>query len=80
MLRGLRTAKDLGLLTVALLGGDGGDVARAGVADHQLVVASGDPRVVKEVHVTAYHVLWELAHVFLERPGASEAVTIGVVR
>ncbi|MFD0540473.1 hypothetical protein ACFQY7_48410 [Actinomadura luteofluorescens] len=30
---------------------------------------SGDPRVVKEVHVTAYHVLWELVHVFLEQPG-----------
>jgi D-sedoheptulose 7-phosphate isomerase len=69
VLRGLVTAKDLGLLTVALLGGDGGEIARAGVADHQVVVPSADPRVVKEVHVTAYHVLWELVHVFLERPG-----------
>jgi D-sedoheptulose 7-phosphate isomerase len=69
VLAGLRTAKDLGLLTVALLGGDGGDIAAAGVAGHQVVVASGDPRVVKEVHVTAYHVLWELVHVFLEQPG-----------
>ncbi|MDN3355734.1 SIS domain-containing protein [Actinomadura sp. DC4] len=67
VLRGLRTAKDLGLLTVALLGGDGGDIA--GVADHELIVPSADPRVVKEVHVTAYHVLWELVHVFLEQPG-----------
>jgi len=25
--------------------------------------------VIKEVHVTMYHVLWELVHVFLERPG-----------
>jgi D-sedoheptulose 7-phosphate isomerase len=69
VLRGLRTARDLGLLTVALLGGDGGDIARDGVADHAVVVPSGDPRVVKEVHVTAYHVLWELVHVFLEQPG-----------
>jgi D-sedoheptulose 7-phosphate isomerase len=67
VLRGLRTANELGLLTVALLGGDGGGIA--GVAAHELVVASGDPRVVKEVHVTAYHVLWELVHVFLEQPG-----------
>lgn len=67
VLRGLRTANDQGLLTVALLGGDGGDIA--GVAARELVVASGDPRVVKEVHVTAYHVLWELVHVFLEQPG-----------
>jgi D-sedoheptulose 7-phosphate isomerase len=69
VLNGLRTARDRGLLTVALLGGDGGAVARAGVAGHQVVVASADPRVVKEVHVTAYHVLWELVHVFLDRPG-----------
>jgi D-sedoheptulose 7-phosphate isomerase len=69
VLRGLATAKDMGLLTVALLGGDGGDIARAEVADHQVVVPSADPRVVKEVHVTTYHVLWELVHVFLERPG-----------
>ena len=77
VLRGLATAKDRGLLTVALLGGDGGDIARAAVADHQVVVPSADPRVVKEVHVTTYHVLWELVHVFLERPGvlAPEVIT-----
>ena len=38
-------------------------------ADHVLTVASDDPRVVKEVHVTMYHILWELVHVFLEQPG-----------
>ncbi len=31
--------------------------------------ASADPRVVKEMHVTMYHVLWELVHVFFEQPG-----------
>ncbi|MFB9839911.1 hypothetical protein ACFFNX_47965, partial [Actinoallomurus acaciae] len=67
VLAGRPPARDLGLLTVALLGGDGGDIA--GAADHQIVVPSGDPRVVKEVHVTAYHVLWELVHVLLEQPG-----------
>ena len=36
--------------------------------DHLLRVRSHDPYVVKEMHVTIYHVLWELAHVFLERP------------
>jgi D-sedoheptulose 7-phosphate isomerase len=76
VLHGLRTAKDMGLLTVALLGGDGGDIAAAGVADHQVVVPSTDPRVVKEVHVTAYHVLWELVHVFLEQPGVLDPEVI----
>ncbi|MGI5204260.1 D-sedoheptulose-7-phosphate isomerase [Spirillospora sp. CA-108201] len=67
VLRGMESARDRGMLTVALAGGDGG--ALAGTVDHLVTVPSGDPRVVKEVHVTAYHVLWELVHVFLEQPG-----------
>ncbi|MBC6461886.1 SIS domain-containing protein [Actinomadura sp. HBU206391] len=68
VLRGLEAAKESGLLTVALLGGDGGDIALSPAVDHALVVRSDDRRVVKEVHVTMYHVLWELVHVFFERP------------
>jgi len=69
VLRAIETAKDLGLLTVALLGGDGGDIARSGKVDHVVVARSEDPCVVKEVHMTAYHILWELVHVFFEQPG-----------
>lgn len=69
VLRGLETAKEQGLLTVALVGGDGGDIATSPLVDHVLVARSDDPRIVKEVHVTTYHVLWELVHVFLEQPG-----------
>jgi D-sedoheptulose 7-phosphate isomerase len=74
VLRGLAAARELGLLTIALVGEGpsvlpGGLVARADVADHLLVARASDPAVVKEVHVTMYHVLWELVHVFLEQPG-----------
>jgi D-sedoheptulose 7-phosphate isomerase len=69
VLRGLTEARGLGLLCVALVGGDGGAIAASGVADHLLIARSTDPRVVKEVHVTMYHVLWELVHVFFEQPG-----------
>jgi len=65
---GLETARELGLLTVALVGGDGNQQAGK-LADHVLVAGSADPRVVKEMHVTMYHVLWELVHVFFEQPG-----------
>nr|WP_239570828.1 SIS domain-containing protein [Lentzea nigeriaca] len=58
--RGLAVAAELGMLTVALTGGDGGRI----VADHVLVAE--DPLVVEEIHVTAYHLPWELTHVFLE--------------
>ena len=61
-----------GLLTVALLGagsaGAGGAIAAVPGLDHVIVVPSADPRVVREVHMTAYHVLWELVHVFFDAP------------
>jgi D-sedoheptulose 7-phosphate isomerase len=69
VLRGLEVARDMGMLTIALTGGDGGKIAPSPAVDHALVVASDDPLVVKEVHVTVYHVLWELVHVFFEQPG-----------
>ncbi|WP_037321669.1 D-sedoheptulose-7-phosphate isomerase [Amycolatopsis orientalis] len=75
VLRGLEKARDLGMLTVALTGGHGGAIAARGAADHVLIAASADPRVVKEVHVTMYHILWELVHVFFEHPGALERDT-----
>jgi D-sedoheptulose 7-phosphate isomerase len=69
VLAGLATARELGLLTIALTGRAGGEAAGGPVADHVLVADSDDPRVVKEMHVTMYHLLWELVHVFLEQPG-----------
>jgi D-sedoheptulose 7-phosphate isomerase len=61
-------ARGRGLLTVALTG-EGEEVA----ADFCFAVASDDPQLVQEVQETAYHVLWELVHVFFEHPGLLEA-------
>lgn len=69
VLRGLETARERGCLTLALLGGDGGAIGASQAVDHLLVARSDDPMIVKEVHVTLYHVLWELVHVFFEQPG-----------
>ena len=69
VLAGLAAARELGLLTIALTGRGGLAMAGRPVADHVLVADSDDPRVVKEIHVTMYHLLWELVHVFLEQPG-----------
>jgi D-sedoheptulose 7-phosphate isomerase len=65
---GLAAARELGLLTVALAGAGGGALAARPDVDHLLVTSSSDPRIVKEIQVTTYHVLWELVHVFLEQP------------
>jgi D-sedoheptulose 7-phosphate isomerase len=69
VLAGLATARELGLLTIALTGRGGRAAGGDPAADHVLVAESDDPRVVKEMHVTMYHLLWELVHVFLEQPG-----------
>jgi D-sedoheptulose 7-phosphate isomerase len=69
VLAGLETAKRLGLLTIALTGGTGGPIAQSPAVDHLLTVSADDPRVVKELQVTTYHILWELVHVFFEQPG-----------
>ena len=69
VLAGLLTARDLGMLTIGLVGGEGGAIGASPGLDHVLVARSDDPRIVKEMHVTAYHVLWELVHVFFEQPG-----------
>jgi D-sedoheptulose 7-phosphate isomerase len=72
VLRGLAAARELGMLTIALVGGDGGQISSLQGADHIVIARSDDPRVIKEVHVTAYHVLWELVHVFLQHPDLLE--------
>ena len=64
-----RRCHRLGLLTIALTGRPGRAVASSPAADHVLLADSDDPRIVKEMHVTMYHLLWELVHVFLEQPG-----------
>jgi D-sedoheptulose 7-phosphate isomerase len=77
VLAGLEAARLRGMLTIALAGGDGGAIASSPAVDHVILARSADPRIVKEIQVTAYHVLWELVHVFFEQPGAlvPEAVT-----
>jgi D-sedoheptulose 7-phosphate isomerase len=69
VLRGLDVAQELGLLTVAMVAGDGGRDGLAGRADHVLTARTDDPCIAKEVFVTTYHILWELVHVLLDQPG-----------
>jgi D-sedoheptulose 7-phosphate isomerase len=65
----LAEAAARGLLTVLLTGGVGQPPRGL---DHVLPVPSADARIVREGHVTTYHVLWELVHVFLDSPEVLE--------
>jgi D-sedoheptulose 7-phosphate isomerase len=69
VLRALQYAHRYGMLTIAMVGADGGEIGASPEVDHVLHAESDDPLIVKEVQVTTYHILWELVHVFFEQPG-----------
>lgn len=73
--RGLAAARRSGLLTIALTGGYGDPPERLPAVDHLIVARSGDPCVIKEMHVTAYHIMWELVHVLAEQPDLLEVAS-----
>jgi len=60
---GLKAARELGLKTLALSGGDGGPVAAS--ADLALVVPSPQTPRIQEVHITMGHVLCDLVDYLL---------------
>jgi D-sedoheptulose 7-phosphate isomerase len=57
----LRSASERELLTIAFNSSE--------PAEFAFTVPTEDPYVAQEVQETAYHVLWELVHVFFEHPG-----------
>jgi D-sedoheptulose 7-phosphate isomerase len=58
-------AKEIGIATIGLAGGDGGKMLAAGVVDHCLIVPSTSIHRIQESHVTAYHIIWDLVHTLL---------------
>jgi D-sedoheptulose 7-phosphate isomerase len=61
VLRGLKTARQLGMLTLGFAGRDGGGMS--GCCDHLFVVPSFSIHRIQETHVALLHVLWDLVHV-----------------
>ncbi len=57
MLVALAEARKRGLLTVALVGYDGGEILRRGLADFVLAVPSDYIPRIQEVHASIYHTL-----------------------
>jgi len=56
----LEEARKRGLLTVALLGYDGGEVVRRGLADFPLVVRCDYIPRIQEIQASIYHVILEV--------------------
>jgi len=63
LIQALEAARELGLLTIAFTGKDGGRLA--GLAEYCFVVPSFSIHRIQEAHVTLYHVVWDLVHVAL---------------
>ena len=58
VLLALQEAQQIGCVTFALLGGDGGDIAS--VIDYPIIVDSRETPRIQEVHITMIHILCEL--------------------
>jgi D-sedoheptulose 7-phosphate isomerase len=58
VIKAIKVAKDLGLKTVGLTGGGGGELAK--LVDFALVVDSSSVARIQEVHITIGHVLCEM--------------------
>src|SRR5690606_36019312 len=65
VLRGLEAARELGLLTIAFAGRDGGEIAD--VADFAFVVPSFSIHRIQEAHVLLLHLLWDQLQVALRQ-------------
>jgi D-sedoheptulose 7-phosphate isomerase len=58
-------AKEIGMVTLGLAGGDGGRMRACGAVDYLLAVPGDSIHRIQESHVVAYHILWDLVHTLL---------------
>jgi len=63
LIQALEAARELGLLTIAFTGKDGGRLPD--LAEYCFVVPSFSIHRIQETHVALYHVVWDLVHVAL---------------
>lgn len=64
LLLAFRKAREIGVTTIGLAGGDGGRMREAGL-DHCLVAPTDSIHRAQECHVAIYHILWDLTHTLL---------------
>jgi len=65
IMAGFEKARALGMTSIGFAGGNGGEMKSSGLLDHCLVVATDSIHRVQEVHVSCYHILWDLVHTLL---------------
>ena len=70
VIEGMKSAKELGLTTIALLGGDGGEVKK--VVDYHLLVPHKSAPRVQEIHIIVGHLICQLIEEQLKTEGKSK--------
>lgn len=65
LLAGFLKAREMGLTTIGLVGGDGGKMAENKYTDHCLIVPTDSIHRTQECHLVIYHILWDLVHTLL---------------
>lgn len=65
LLAAFARARQMGLTTIGLAGGSGGQMATSPHVDHCLTVTTDSIHRVQETHVATYHILWDLVHTLL---------------
>lgn len=58
-------AKKMGMVTLALVGGDGGKMANNPDVDYCLIVEHTSIHRIQESHLPTYHIMWDLVNTFL---------------
>ncbi len=72
LLAGFAAAQRKQMVTLALVGGDGGRCVNNETVEHCLVVGHTSIHRVQECHVAAYHILWDLVHTLLAQERTPE--------
>ncbi len=65
LLAAFAKGRETGLINLGMAGGNGGEMMISGYLDHCLVVETDSIHRVQEVHVSCYHILWDLVHTLL---------------
>lgn len=63
VLRGLRAAKEMGMMTISFAGKDGGQMPD--VSDHCFIVPTYSIHRIQETQETLLHIMWDMIHVVM---------------
>jgi D-sedoheptulose 7-phosphate isomerase len=77
LIHAFETARKMKLVRIGYAGGDGGEMEEMrarGLLDFCLTVPTSSVHRIQESHMTLYHIMWDMAHTFLQNRSLVEQV------